>query len=325
MEQVKLFLRMPGHRELLDEVIREDAEEEWNTSLQEPVKNDFQMKEWYSRFEERKTSFTAEPSEPLRLVKKRPAYLKYAAIWVILMAGAGLFGIKQLNNKAEEPEVQMAAVMQKEFRTQEGQRANLTLSDGTVVYLGPGSSLKYPERFNGSSREISMVGEAFFEVAHNPAKPFKIHSGELQTTVLGTSFKVNAFEGRPFEVKVATGKVRVDRLDANAIHHLAILTPGKEVKLNTADSAPVLGDLPVEEVLGWKASKLIFRDNTLKEIAFQLERAYAVHIHFNRSAKAAEIFTVSLKVNVPLNETLQLLGKGAQFKYTIEGKNITIK
>lgn len=331
---VRQFLLTPGSQEVLDELILEESSEEWDALLEQPVNADQQMMDWETRFEQRKndrsrvneTGEQEEGSIPLQPAKGLYTFiLKYAAVWLVLLSGAGFYAVQQFRSKTPLATQETASAILKEFRTKTGERATLTLSDGTVIYLGPESILKYPETFKGTSRQISLTGEAFFEVAHNPAKPFRIQSGKLRTTVLGTSFKVNAFEGQMFEVKVATGKVRVDRTDHSIVRHLAILTPGQLVRLPTADSEPVLAQLPVSEVLCWKASKMVFRDNTLQEIARELERAYDVSIRFSNAEKAREVVTISLQLNVPLQETLQLLSKGTHFSFHKNGKNITIK
>ncbi len=85
----------------------------------------------------------------------------------------------------------------------------LRLPDGTRVWINENSKLEYPEVFNGKQRSVTLVGEAFFEVKRDPSKPFVIHSGRIETTVLGTSFNVKAYKGKAPVVAVRTGKVKV--------------------------------------------------------------------------------------------------------------------
>src|SRR6202000_336004 len=96
-----------------------------------------------------------------------------------------------------------------------GQRSVVRLSDSTIVYLGPDSKINFPGRFNGKTRELNLEGEAFFQVKKDHQHPFIIHTGDVSTTVLGTSFKITAFKGEPLTVSVATGKVRVDEKQKN--------------------------------------------------------------------------------------------------------------
>lgn len=89
------------------------------------------------------------------------------------------------------------------------ERKQVHLADGTTIWLEPGSSLHYPVQFNNSTREITFSGEAFFEVAKDPEKPFIIHTGTIRTQVLGTSFTVKAYAPAMQEVTVVTGRVMV--------------------------------------------------------------------------------------------------------------------
>lgn len=85
----------------------------------------------------------------------------------------------------------------------------LRLPDGSRVWVNENSKLEYPEAFTGSQRCVTLTGEAFFEVKSDPSKPFVIHSGPIETTVLGTSFNVKAYQGKAPVVAVRTGKVKV--------------------------------------------------------------------------------------------------------------------
>lgn len=92
----------------------------------------------------------------------------------------------------------------------------LRLPDGTRVWINQNTIIEYPEQFNSKERAITLKGEAFFEVAKDPTKPFVITSGDIKTTVLGTSFNVKAYSGMEPEVHVRTGKVRVET-DRNVV------------------------------------------------------------------------------------------------------------
>ena len=322
-EQVRIYLSSPGIQEVLHELITAQSAEEWSRATEGPVELDEQLRSWQAKFELRKTAVHAvAPSAPGFF--KRNTFLKYAAVLTTVILGIGIYSAKKLKEN-EAASASITAQIFKEFSTAKGQRATITLADGTRVYMGAGSTLKYPEQFKDSIRGISLQGEAFFEVAHNPQKPFIISTKNLRTRVLGTSFKVNAIDGRPFEVQVATGKVRVDRINPGSTEHLAVLTPGQQVSLAALNGPAISGKVLVEDVQGWKKSKLVFKDQRIAEIARQLERAYDVQFSFRNAAKAEEIVTVTLQDNIPLNQTLRVLGAGAGFKYSIKGKNIIIK
>lgn len=325
LQRVRAYLLKPGTWEILHELITAESEEDWNKATNAPLELDEQMRSWQSKFELRKTTADTDVALlPNPGFFKRNNFLKYAAVLTTVMLGVGIYSLSLLKENSATATMSAKLIM-KEFSTVKGQRATITLADGTRVYMGAGSTLKYPEQFKDSIRGISLQGEAFFEVAHNPRKPFIIATKNLRTRVLGTSFKVNAVEGRPFEVQVTTGKVSVDRINPGSTEHLAVLTPGQQVSLAALNGPAISGKVLVEDVQEWKKSKLVFKDQPIAEIARQLERAYDVQFSFLNAAKAEEIVTVTLQDNIPLNQTLRVLGAGAGFKYSIKGKNIIIK
>lgn len=183
-----------------------------------------------------------------------------------------------------------------------GQRKVIQLSDGSTIYLGAGSRLQYPEQLTGPTREISLAGEAFFDIVTDPAHPFIIHTGDIATTVLGTSFKIEAFEGQPVTVAVATGKVKVAAQTNGQIKELAVLTSGKQVSWDHRQAT--LDNVNAGDVATWHKGRLVFNNQSLQEIAAALERWYDVQISFDRAQKAKEKVTVTLFAASNLNTTL---------------------
>ncbi|MBB2148298.1 FecR family protein [Pedobacter gandavensis] len=337
LQLVRSYLLRPGTWEILNELMAEESAAEWERETNQPVELDEQLRNWQSKFEQRKANAVQPEEIKPSLVQttqpkiipgffKRNDLFKYAAILSTIILGIGIYTFNNYRGKQVQPATLTAKISMKEFSTVRGQRAKITLTDGTVVYMGAASTLKYPEQFTGAQRNISLEGEAFFEVATNPNQPFLIQTENIRTQVLGTSFKVNAIKGRPFKVQVATGKVRVDRIKPGyPKEQLAILSPGQQVTLKTSDASTLTGQVAIKEIEGWKNSTLVFKDQTIGEIAAQLERAYDVQFRFKNEEKAKEVVTVTLQDNIPLNQTLRALSAGAQFQYNIKGKNITIK
>lgn len=325
LQQVRVYLKDSRTQEILHELITAESEAAWDRATAAPVELDESLKTWQSKFESRKTVPQASTDiQPVQGFFRHNNLLKYAAVFTTLVLGIGIYAANRLKENAAASTAVTAQIL-KEFSTAKGQRATITLADGTRVYMGAGSRLKYPEQFTDSIRAISLEGEAFFEVAHNAQKPFIIQTHNIRTQVLGTSFKVNAIEGRPFGVQVATGKVRVDRINSGHTEHLAVLTPGQQVTLNTLNGKAVSDQVTIQDIKEWKSSVLVFRDQTIGDIAKQLERAYNVRFNFENAAKAREVVTVTLRDNVPLNQTLRVLSAGTQFRYKINDNEITIK
>jgi transmembrane sensor len=152
------------------------------------------------------------------------------------MVAASLFAVASLSvlgfyNRLQILDV-VSPIAQKQFSTVNGQVASLTLADGTRVWLNGGSKLSYPEAFRGDKREITLTGEAFLEVTHDAKKSFIVHTGNIRTQVLGTSFNVKAYPEDSFvKVDVVTGKVGV----VAALAPTVFLTPAEEVTVDKKD------------------------------------------------------------------------------------------
>ncbi|WP_419801198.1 FecR family protein [Mucilaginibacter sp.] len=151
----------------------------------------------------------------------------------------------------------------------------LVFADGSKAVLNAGTTIKYPKTFNGKTREVTLDGEAFFQVVHLRNKPFIVHSGRLQTQVLGTSFNVDAYaRSASMKVTVVTGKVAVK--EASGGRQL-MLTSNQEAVLNTVKSSfkkVLIAD--AENKIAWQDGKLVFEDAPLDEVASQLSLKFGV-------------------------------------------------
>ena len=309
---VEQFLNLLESEDLLNEILSERSLSDWTEFKQDNARNE-KLPRW-------RNSIRQKIGVPYTIarVQKKPFFLRYAAVWIALALGFGSYGILHFKKNHLE------AVAYFENVNPNGRHSVITLPDSSVIYLGAGSKLKYPDRFVGRTREISLSGEAFFEITKNPKRPFIIHTGNITTKVLGTSFKIEAFKNHPFAVEVATGKVRVDQhLGNHQIKSLAVLTPGQ--KITWSNGIAEIGHVAIEDVRMWKDARLAFNDKTLREIADELERWYNFKITFNNHIKSKERMTVTLNASVSVDKIFNVLGAAGNFKYDIEGKTITIK
>ncbi|SFE96237.1 FecR family protein [Chitinophaga sp. CF118] len=144
----------------------------------------------------------------------------------------------------------------------------LSLTDGSKVWLGPHSSLAYTRNYNDTSRELSLDGEAYFEVAHDPARPFSVRTGKLITTALGTAFNIataSQADGS-IQVSLVEGKVSV-----TATAFSCILHPGQMVRYGEGIGTTQPETFKKEEVLDWKSGKLVFDGTPLKDAFAKLQ------------------------------------------------------
>jgi len=303
---VEAYLQQPGSSAVLNQLLEERLEQDMAASTDMPV-SEARQQQWAAAVKTRMgRDVTGKPA--------RKWYYLAAAASLLLMAG--VFGLLRTRSAAPQP---AAMALQ---QNKAGQLKMIQLSDGSVIYLGAASSLQYPERFAGSTRSITLDGEAYFDIASDPAHPFVIHTGAVTTTVLGTSFKIDAFAGKPVTVAVATGKVRVEAHTNGNAQTLATLTAGNSVSWHAGQAA--LQSVNAADVAAWHKGRLVFSNQPLQEIATTLERWYDVKIHFNKPQKAKEKVTITLFAAGDLNTTLQTLAAGNNFNYTRKGREVTI-
>ena len=192
------------------------------------------------------------------------------------------------------------------------------LPDGTLVSLNTDTKIKYPQTFTGNIREITIEGEAFFEVVPNKDKPFIIHARNAQIKVIGTSFNVNAYpSAKSVEVVVETGKVQVlnKTTKANETDEL-ILTPGEKGTLIYSSNSLLKSTNLNPNFLAWKTHNLIFKATPLAEVIENLGKVYNVNIQL-ADPKLNELL-LSAQFN---DHTLDFILKVIETTFQIEAKH----
>ncbi|MEZ4902197.1 MAG: FecR family protein [Spirosomataceae bacterium] len=215
-----------------------------------------------------------------------------------------------------------------EVRNTASNPRQIQLEDGSVVILKANSSVTYPEHFGKQSRSVFLKGEAFFNVKRDPTKPFIVHTGELVTEVLGTSFTIKSYEeAQSIEVLVATGRVSVYENSNKATQHRngMILTPNQQIIFDKASRklTPSIVEKPV--VIQPPASPIlfVFEEARLPEVLKKLENAYGLEIVIENEALNECIFTADLN-ELPLKTQLDLICKSVNASYEQRGTSIFI-
>lgn len=205
---------------------------------------------------------------------------------------------------------------------------SLTLSDGTRVWLNSESSLRYPAVFSGDKREVEITGEAYFEVAKIPrpsgtplqggmALPFIVKKGDMQVTVLGTHFNVNAYEDEEdIKVTLLEGSVKVSNRGS-----IAILKPGEQAAAIINNKLSIIKP-DLEQVMSWKNGQFVFKNAGLREIMREASRWYNVQVLYEGSV-SAERYEGEVSRATNLSELMKILALGG-VKYTIEGDKVRI-
>ena len=196
-----------------------------------------------------------------------------------------------------------------------GSRTVFELSDGSVVHLNYGSRVKYPQNFSGETRSVALIGEGYFEVAHNPDKPFVVSTGIIDVKAVGTDFNVNAYhENNGISTTLVEGKVLLEKqLPGENSIKLGAMKPGQHViyNSNTGKVNVSVGD--VDKYIAWKDGKLVFDNDPIEVVAQRLSRMFNVDIQIENEVKEYK-YTVTF-VDEPLFQILELLTVATPIRY----------
>lgn len=194
---------------------------------------------------------------------------------------------------------------------------DMTLADGSRVWLNAGSSVTFPVAFIGNERKVSITGEAYFEVVHNTSMPFKVSKGEMEVTVLGTHFNVNAFDDEAdIKVTLLEGSVKV-----NNDKSIGMLKPGQQAQVS--NTIKVVDNADLKAVMAWKNGFFNFNNADIKILMREIARWYDVEVVYE-SAVPNLRFGGEMPRTTNLSQVMEIL-KTSGVKFTIEGRRVTIR
>nr|WP_288833561.1 FecR family protein [uncultured Flavobacterium sp.] len=201
----------------------------------------------------------------------------------------------------------------------------ITLSDGTVVNMNAGSSLKYPVQFiKGHNREVVLEGEAFFEVTKDKKHPFIVKTRGVDVKVLGTKFNVSSYkEEADINTVLVEGSVSLSSVVAT--NEKEMLVPGEKGTWNIQKNGIAVEKVDTRIYTEWMTGELVFRKATFREIIIRLERTYNVTIENNKKELLDKKFNASFNKNIEsIDKVLQTMSEIQNFTYKKEGKLIKI-
>lgn len=281
-----------------EEQIRSSLEEIWNEYQPADALSTQNSEAYYNRILQQ---IKQQPAAPVHRVHfLRRSWVRIAAAAAVIVV-AGVISYRLLPSKpaGQQQAKNNSPAVEKNINKY------LTLSDGSKVLLHAGSQLSYPPAFNGSTREVTLTGEAFFDVAHNDAKPFIIHSGNIKTTVLGTAFNIKAWPAETeVTVTVTRGKVKVE----NESGVLGIITPDQQISVNTQNKQAKQEAVDAESELSWKNQEYTMDNITLDEAITELQMRYGIIIETGAHENPGNCrFTASFKQNESLEYVLNVV------------------
>jgi transmembrane sensor len=266
--------------------------------------------------------FTGIDREIDRLLENHPVKKIFPVRWVqvaaVLLIGVGIVWLGKSRRVAARPVGYTIISVPKGFKKQ------LSLPDGTTVFLNSGSSLRISSAFGVTNRVVLLSGEGFFMVKHNQTHPFTIQSGGLHITDIGTSFNVKAYAGEnQIRVAVESGEVSVKE-DSSAVSKWpALITRNQQLIYNKNSRQAILNHAQIDEISAWRTNRLRFDNASMGEIATTLERWYDVTIKLNGYTNNHRRYTVSFN-NESLTNVLQVLEKLSGMSYQVNNKSIQI-
>ena len=205
-------------------------------------------------------------------------------------------------------------------------KTKIMLPDSSIVWLNANASLRYPREFTEKTRKVSISGEAFFVVHKNKEKPFIVQTDGIRIQVLGTSFNViDEAKSDKIEVTLLTGKIAIFN-DANLSDKAdQILLPGEHVTFTKSGKKLVMSRIRPENATSWVTGKFIFRDNSLEEIAQELQRAFHIKIHIENESLKKQTYNAEFTDKETLEEILSILQISADYEIEKRKGEIFIK
>lgn len=239
-------------------------------------------------------------------------WIRVAALFLLpLLTAAGMYFYMSRNGSSSAPLI---------ISVERGQKANIILPDGSKAWLNSQSKLTYSADYNVNKRELQLDGEAYFEVAHNPQKPFIVKSSDIRVEALGTAFGVKAYdEDNLISSILMRGKVRVTTPDGESI-----LVPNERVIYDKAAHKRTQSKVRnATDFTGWIHNELRFENESLEEIAKNIQRIYNVEIVFATENIKNQRYTGTVNNN-SLESVLNIITLTSPLSFQIKNQKVTL-
>ena len=254
-------------------------------------------------------------SKEVRIQRKYKYVLSIASVNIISFFVFNHFETSNIsNNKSLDTNLQdqYSTIISKEGNHE------VTLPDGSKITLNVDSKLTFPKAFSDSLREVTLTGEAFFDITHNQKKPFIVNANKIKIKVLGTSFNVKSYNmDEKIETTLVTGKVELIKDKETPV----ILSPSQKAVFYKSQNKLKIEKVNSSNVIAWRDGKLIFNNTSMTDVVADLERKYNVKFIINSPKLLAYEYTGTFD-NLTIDEVLGLLVISSPIKYSEkDGKN----
>ncbi len=253
--------------------------------------------------------------------RKRKLLYRTLAAAIILPILSWQFYTSSFNDSLTLDDTQFSEYKIKNVTTSHGGYKTVVLPDGSSITLNAESSLSYPEKFTDTSREVTLEGEAFFDIQRDVTKPFIVHTKHLKVRVLGTSFNVKSYaKDDKIETTLVTGKVEVIQEETK---RPIILTPSQRATFNKEKNGIEIDKVDSKRIVAWKQGKLIFDKTSLKQVVLDLNRKYNVDFIIESDSLLHYKYTGEFD-NLSLEEVLKLLKISSSINYKYENNKVML-
>jgi hypothetical protein len=238
-----------------------------------------------------------------------------------VLAQQGITKVIKLDGKLSYNSGQNSAheILYNIISTPRGGQYEISLPDGSHVWLNSASSLRFPTSFAGKERRVEITGEAYFEIAKSKTMPFIVSANNAEIHVMGTHFNVMAYsEEAAIKTTLLEGSVKlISGKDSS------LLKPGQQAQLTKVSQIRVISHIDMEEVMAWKNGMFYFGNTDLQSIMKQLCRWYDVEVEYqNKSFNS--IFVGEMPRSSKLSDVLKALELAGNLHFDIEGKKIIV-
>jgi transmembrane sensor len=203
-----------------------------------------------------------------------------------------------------------------------GKTSELLLPDGSRVWLNAGSRLIYPEYFTDKTREVLLIGEAFFDVEHHEKQPFIVQTSDIRIKVLGTRFNVSAYPSDPvIETVLTHGKISLEQHNSRIFKELTELKPGQLAIYNRTEGTTLLREVDIENHSLWKEGLLKFESTDLNRLTKRLERYFNIRFNFSDPMLGTIRISGKLELSDSRDSVLENVADAASVSITRIGEN----
>lgn len=319
----------------------------WITSKASSKSPGYNVQEGFWKFKQR-----IKAEEDLRAGTNKASLFRiitrYAAIFIVAFSLGGLLFYYIVKDR-----IIYSGHSISELVVPLGSRAHFSLPDGSTVTLNAGSTLKYDNLFGTDERIVQLEGEGYFNVTKDSERPFIVKTTSLNVTALGTEFNVKAYAmDKTIETTLVNGSIKIEPLTDNSMGEITVLKPNQKLTFYKEDSSIidetkkpeenietgikplkvqksiaisnlVKEDVDVEPIVSWKENRWIFEQQSLAQIAVELERRFDIQINFESERLKSFRFTGTI-IAEPIEQVLEVMSLSAPINFRLKGRVVTL-